>query len=149
MGSESTRMAPSCAQWTVSVLAFVLVVSPAAKASIPCANTAVTEWTTAAGGNGHSYQAVCGALTWSQANSAATAAGGHLATIQSSAENDFVFGLVDDAGFWLPVEGGFNLGPWLGGFQPPGSAEPNDSWGWVTGETFGFTHWMSNEPNNF
>jgi hypothetical protein len=73
--------------------------------------------------------------------------GGHLATITSQAENDFVFQLVDDFQFWrFEFDRGF--GPWLGGFQPPGSPEPAGNWQWVTGEPFDFVNWSSREPSN-
>jgi Lectin C-type domain len=101
-------------------------------------------WPIAAGGNGHIYEPV-GPLpiTWPAANAAALAAGGHLATITSAAENTFVFGLVNNVpGFW-----NFDRGPWLGGHQKPGSTEPDGGWTWVTGEPFTFTHWQ-NGPNN-
>lgn len=99
------------------------------------------QWELAAGGNGHWYEFVPSAMTWDEARTAAEAsthAGvpGHLATITSQAENDFI---VDN----------FNeTGAMLGGFQPPGSAEPDGGWEWITGEPFDFTNWHTGEPNN-
>ncbi len=61
---------------------------------------------------------------------------GHLATITSQAENDFVSGLVSGQ------FSGFN-GAWLGG---------KDGLGWAvgpeTGQAFGYTNWGGVEPNN-
>lgn len=100
--------------------------------------------------NGHKYEAVLapGGITWDAANSAAIAAGGHLVTITSAAENNFVYSLLSTPDLW--VENPVYHGPWLGGFQPPGSPEPGGNWQWVTGEPFNFTAWnpVSGEPNN-
>ncbi len=110
---------------------------------------APTVWSVAAGGNGHGYEPVAASVTWFQANQAANAAGGHLATIRSAAENDFVFSLVNSPEFWVP-DSRFNMtmGPWLGGLQPPGSPEPAGNWQWVTGEAFSYTNWHAGEPSN-
>ena len=103
-------------------------------------------WDVADGGNGHFYEAVAvpGGISWSNAKLAATAAGGYLATIISQAENDFVFGLIDEGIYW----NNGNVGPWLGGFQPVGSVEPDGGWQWVTGEPFDYTNWDDNQPND-
>src|SRR5439155_8487279 len=39
---------------------------------------------------------------------------------------------------------------WLGGFQPPGRAEPAGGWRWITDEPLVYTNWrpLDNEPNN-
>jgi len=75
-------------------------------------------------------------ISWLDANNAAVARGGHLATISSSEENTLVG----------------NLGSpglrWIGGYQPASSIEPAGGWSWVTGEPFGYTHWYLSEPNN-
>ena len=118
---------------TCAAVALALCFSAAPLSAVP------TEWTVASGGNGHFYELFTTPLTWDLAQAAAVAQGGHLATLLSRAENDFVFTLSG------------NLGPWLGGFQPPGSAgEPADGWQWVNNEgPFVFTNWNTGEPNNF
>lgn len=111
-----------------------------------------TQWPISSGGNGHWYLAVrCpGGIRWAEANTAAQALGGHLATITSTAENAFVFPLVADPIFWRVVQNPTRiLGPWLGGFQPAGSAEPLGGWSWVTGEAWGFANFAPGEPNNY
>ncbi|HEY2328318.1 MAG TPA: hypothetical protein VGI63_00715 [Verrucomicrobiae bacterium] len=109
------------------------------------------QWKVTAGGNDHWYMAVLNTngLTWTQAYQLARNQGGYLATITSSAENDFVFGLINSPDFFSggPRQGG--SGPLIGGFQPDGSQEPDGGWTWVTGETWGFTSWASGEPNNY
>ncbi len=107
-------------------------------------------WKVADGGNGHAYEAVRDSVTWFEANTAAEAADGHLATITSSEENDFVFGLVDRPELWTDF-GGLTCcswGPWLGGFQSRGASEPDEGWIWNTSEDFSYTNWWPGEPNN-
>ncbi len=90
-----------------------------------------------------------GGIHWRDAQAAATSMGAYLATLSSSQENGFVFGLVDSAAFWIdPVENDTSLGPWIGGLQPPGSVEPAGGWTWVTGEPMTYTNWGPGQPNN-
>jgi len=109
----------------------------------------VTNWSVEAGGNDHYYEAVLvpGGVTWNNASLIASNRGGYLATISSSNENAFVFGLVShDTNFWILRDKWY--GPWLGGVQLPGSPEPAGGWTWVTGEPFTYTNWGSGQPNN-
>ena len=71
-------------------------------------------------------------FSWQAANNAATIAGGHLATISSSAENQFVSGAIGANVAWIGytdqnVEGVFE---------------------WINGESVGYENWGGNEPNN-
>lgn len=112
------------------------------------ASAAPVQWAV----NGHWYEAVSvpGGISWTQANAAAQAAGGYLATATSSSENAFIFSLVDSAFFWNQEPGGSNLGPWLGGYQTSDDGStPAANWAWVTGESWVFTVWHSGEPNNW
>ena len=110
-----------------------------------------TQWSSAAGGNDHYYQAVLieSQLSWVDARDAAVSMGGYLVTLHSEAENQFIYDLVkNNPSFWSVGLGGQSVGPWLGGFQLAGSPEPSGNWGWVTAEPFSFTKWSSGEPNN-
>ena len=94
---------------------------------------APAKWPIADGGNDHSYLAIAleNPISWADANEMANKLGGHLVTLTSAAENDFVFHLIDREMYWYP---GINLrGPWTGGYQLPGSSEPTGGWSWVTG----------------
>jgi hypothetical protein len=113
-------------------------------------NVTPLQWATNAGGNGHYYEAVLqtGGITWSNAQAAAIVRGGYLATLTSSAENDFAYGLVSgNANFWA-TDGGGGDGPWIGAYKLPGPTSQTN-WAWVTGEAFVFNNWGPNQPNNF
>ena len=102
--------------------------------------------------NGHYYEAVLvpNGITWHDAKAEAIMAGGHLATITSDSENQFVYDLIrGDNRYWVQDPAGNNEGPWLGAYQPQGSPEPDGGWTWVTGEPFSYTNWASGEPNNW
>ncbi len=96
--------------------------------------------------NGHYYEVVTGnETTWSDAKPAAEGMlwlglPGHLATITSQAENDFIRGVLPSQSFTFPTV-------WIGGYQPGGSQEPSGAWSWVTGEAWGYTNWNTDEPN--
>jgi len=97
--------------------------------------------------NGHYYEALAfpSGITWDDANALASSSSylgmsGHLATITSMDENDFI---INSLGGASVLNGYF-----LGGFQPAGSSEPDGNWQWVTGEAWLFTNWASGEPNN-
>src|SRR5215831_10672657 len=96
-------------------------------------------------GNGHFYDVVLAPATisWEGANAAAIAAGGYLATVTSSAENDFIFGFINNVRFWHGYSG-----PWLGGYQDPGTQQPNANWRWVTGEPWSYSNWQTGQPND-
>jgi len=64
---------------------------------------------------------------------------GHLATITSAAENQWILANLD---------GDYLRGHWLGGYQPFGSPEPAGNWRWVTSEPWSYTNWNPGEPNN-
>lgn len=97
--------------------------------------------------NNHYYSVVERITTWTEARDLATGMvfnglRGHLATITSQAENNFIgqnFPYVFDT---------FQHEYWIGGYQPAESVEPDGNWQWITGEPFNFPNWASGEPNN-
>jgi hypothetical protein len=118
-------------------------------------------------GETHWYETVYtpkGGINWVQAKLLAESVGGYLVSLHSLEENDFVFSLVKEAKFWYRFDqsdGTFNLnGPFLGGFQPQGAAEPGGGWRWASGEPWTFENWQQeglkiginskpdNQPNN-
>lgn len=121
----------------ILVIAFLLFSSTAHVIAVPIFNTE-TE---------HYYEAIFVApggsgITWNEAKSIAESLSyldlyGHLATITSQSENDFVTNNL----------GSLN-GYWLGGYQPTGSSEPDGDWQWITGEAWNYTNWYTSEPND-
>jgi len=93
--------------------------------------------------NGHWYEAVtASALTRVQAVEAVHGMSwmgmpGHLATITSQEEGDFVAS-------WIPA-GNF----WIAGYQDPEISPPAQDWHWSTAEPWGYTSWATNEPNDY
>lgn len=106
-------------------------------------------WPPSQAGSGHWYKAVLIAegVSWSNANVAATNAGGYLACISSAQENAFVFSLVDSAAFWQ-FDGRWNYGPWIGGVQTNKESEPAGGWSWVSGEPWSYVNWANGQPDN-
>jgi hypothetical protein len=98
-------------------------------------------------GNGHYYELVLdptGSSTssWNSASAAAASNGGYLVTITSAEENAFVYSLINSYS-------GDQIAPYTGGYQLPGSTEPDGGWVWMTGEPFVYTNWLPGEPNNY
>lgn len=100
---------------------------------------------------GHWYQVVSvgTAIDWNSAQSSAVAAGGYLATITTDPENTFVYNLAfANVAAWGSVAL-LEYGPWLGGYQLPGSSEPDGGWQWIPADPFGYTNWnTATEPND-
>jgi hypothetical protein len=100
--------------------------------------------------NCHYYEAIAVSegILWPAANASAEShtfngVQGHLVTITSQQETDFIV-----ANFPQAVSGPGSNYYWTGGFQQPGSPEPDGGWQWVTGESFVYTNWATGEPNN-
>jgi len=90
--------------------------------------------------------------TWKSAALAAERCGGHLATIGSKEENDFVVSLFskDERFFDTGFDGqqhSYKNGPWIGLVQDENGREPKGGWRWVTGEALGYTKWLESHPN--
>jgi RNA polymerase sigma factor (sigma-70 family) len=110
----------------------------------------MVQWSPRLGGNGHYYLAVAepGGITWVAAQAYAAQRGGHLATIASRDENDFVFNLVNAPQFWrLAANKKALLGPWLGGIHSGSVNDMAYGWHWINnGETISFANWAPQEP---
>jgi hypothetical protein len=110
-------------------------------------------WSEGVGANGHFYMlySVQGGVGWADANALADSLSGHLASVASGEENEFIYGALGIGAnnkVWHVDSYGSHIGPWLGGFQPDGSPEPGGGWAWVTGEPWVFARWAPGEPNN-
>ncbi|WP_027722916.1 lectin-like protein [Maridesulfovibrio zosterae] len=80
-------------------------------------------------------------ISWDDAKNEAAARGGHLVTITSPTENDYIKNTVLN---------GQEKAYWLGGVQSgdQNKKTPLSNWSWITGEDFTFTDWYPSEPNN-
>ncbi len=83
--------------------------------------------------NGHTYKIVDTGISWTEANEECKKVGGHLATINSVEEQNYIQSL-------------FNSNSkncyWIGGQYV------DNSWRWITSEPFLYQYWAPNEPNN-
>ena len=87
--------------------------------------------------NNHSYYVydLDSVTTWEEAEEYCESLGGHLATITSTEEDDFLFDYVSNLGY----------GSVLFGLS---DANQEGLWVWVTGEEVAYENWASGEPNN-
>ena len=90
----------------------------------------ITGFTSQQNYNGHSYYRSTGSAFWLNAKANCEAMGGHLVTVTTSAENNFIFGIWPSG--WIGLTDEVNEGTWR----------------WVTGETYSYTSWNPGEPNN-
>lgn len=86
--------------------------------------------------NGHRYQYVSQGIasTWEEAKSYCETLGGHLATISSKEENDFLYSYLTSLGKNTAY---FGLS----------DAKSEGDWVWVTGEKTSYENWHKGEPN--
>jgi len=111
------------------------------------------QWSTESGGNGHFYQPVVSptGIGWNDARVAAASLGGYLVTITSSAENQFVFGLIDSPAYWYSGSTSHNYGPWIGASQDSSAVEPAGGWTWLHSDGLlanTYSAWWPGEPND-
>ncbi len=106
-------------------------------AAVGAAQAAPVVFPSAEGGTGNSYELILdGEISYLAARGAASAAGGHLVSLTSPAEQAFIEGLLgsDDAptgSYWIGLE------------------QRLDSFVWSTGEAIDYTNFAPAEPNNF
>jgi lysophospholipase L1-like esterase len=74
------------------------------------------------------------AASWEAAELYCESLGGHLATISSKKENDYIYQLMRDAGYKSAYFGMTNK-------------DADGTWTWVNNETWSYTNWHSGEPN--
>jgi len=70
--------------------------------------------------------------TWFDAKTDCESRGGHLVTISSQEENDFVINLIGPNSIWIGLT----------------DESIEGSWEWVTGEPVTYTNWSQDEPND-
>lgn len=112
------------------VAAVLMALAPAAWASIqvgPFVNPA----------NGHRYY-LLNPATWTASETEAVSLGGHLATVNDQAENDYLFTQ------FAPRVAASTDGLWIG----LNDAAVEGTYVWSSGEVAAYTHWGPGEPNN-
>ncbi len=100
------------------------------------------------GGSSYRTYSVDEAISWTQARTFAQGLGGgyDLVSINSLAENTAVYDQITDPSLWV----GNVVGPYIGLFQPSGSAEPGGDWQWVDGTSItSFINWHPVQPDDF
>jgi hypothetical protein len=129
----------------IGVAAGVAAMSIAVNA---CAQTAV-EWRVEDGGNGHWYEgwrlSAESYISWNYARGQALQRGGDLVSLSTPEEASWVFeNVANDSSLWS-----LTVGPWVGGFQSAGAAEPSGGWSWLDGSVLydGFP-WVVSQPDN-
>ncbi len=85
--------------------------------------------------NGHYYQRIDIAMTWHEACVYCQKLGGHLVTITSKEENDFVYRN-------LGIDG---INIWIGATDET----EEGTWQWVTGEPFIYSNWATQMPDDY
>ena len=97
--------------------------------------------------NGHWYEVVNGNYTWDEAELDAeyhtfNGLTGHLVTLTSEAENEFVWALQDNLDNY-----------WLGGYRADDNGTigvlEDDTWAWVTAEEWNWANWAMGRPNDW
>ena len=72
-------------------------------------------------------------VKWVEAENHCVEHGGHLASVHTDQEKDFILGLVPSGGFWI------------GGSDK----EVEGEWGWSDGSPFSYSHWAERQPDNW
>ncbi|MFP4353998.1 MAG: C-type lectin domain-containing protein [Phycisphaerae bacterium] len=82
---------------------------------------------------GHHYQVFEMDLTWHEAKAHCEKLGGHLAVIETEAEQLFIVDLADGRYLYLGATDEAEEGTWV----------------WINGAQWDYTDWMSGQPNNY
>ena len=97
------------------------------------------EWRSSEGGNGHWYQVRPKAGSWAACNALAESLRGHLATLGSATESDFLEPIIPRQNLvWNRT--------YVGGRQVPG-AVGDQGWYWIDGTPWSYTRWEAAQPD--
>ena len=113
---------------TLSIIFGLLTMLPTNVASLSDVPSDAVEY------NGHYYKAFDVDVTWNEAKLYCESLGGHLVTITSQGEQSTIDSLLAECR---------RNAYWIGGYFD------NNSWKWVTNESFTYTHWAFRLPDNF
>lgn len=82
--------------------------------------------------DGHIYAVFNEAYSWNEAEDLCESMGGHLATITSKKENDFIKTLLGENFYYIGAN----------------DKQTEGQWKWVTDEEFSYTNWEEGQPDN-
>ncbi len=91
--------------------------------------------------NGHTYEFIDEDTTWEEARNACIRHGGHLATVTSAMEQEYLEKM------FININGN-ERGPWFGSYSEGAYGGDKNDWSWVTGEKWNYTNWAEGEPSN-
>jgi len=86
--------------------------------------------------NGHYYKVYDRSMTWSEARRYCAQRGGHLVTINSQGEQDFLIDLIQEYGNKNCY--------WIGGHK-----NSRGEWRWITNENTYYANWAKGQPDNY
>lgn len=111
------------------------------------AHAQIVEWRVQDGGNGHAYTVLASQppgepLSWWEARARAESAGGHLATLSTEAEANWVYAqVVSQPWIWQTA-----AGPWIGALRRElvdARGRVHFGWRWIDGSAWEWDPWSS------
>jgi hypothetical protein len=114
----------------IASTAIILAVAPNTYAGL-------TQWRIEDGGNGNWYGLTTNTGSWEAMEAEAVAVGGHLASIQNTSENSYIYSLISQP------NSGATFACWLGMMR-----DPSGPWYWSDGSPTDYFNWTGGEPNN-
>lgn len=129
---KTTKLPPRMTLSLLLILMFMLFINIGSTQAVSPASTKNDSYSQKVYNpeNDHWYQSIETRMSWHAAKNYCADSGGYLVTIQSEAENTFVYELLPST--WLGATDEIEEGVWE----------------WVTGESMTYTNWKENEPNN-
>jgi len=89
--------------------------------------------------NGSHYYLSNSSLTWIESNVVCNELGGHLATVNSEEENQFISNINANTTVWIGL---------IQNTESDDYNEPDGGWEWVTGEPYEYTSWGASKPGD-
>ena len=99
---------------------------------VSCNNEEIDGFTYAGTYSGKSYYISNSAATWNEAELLCNSLGGHLPSISSQQENDFINSFCSDNPLWIGLSDQDNEGQWA----------------WTNGSQFVYDNWLNNQPDD-
>ena len=90
--------------------------------------------------NGSQYYLSIDEISWNEANVICENFGGHLVSISSEQENNFITSFLIENEYWIGIFQNLNSESY---------SEPNGGFEWVTGEPIVYTNWRPLAPDNY